>query len=352
MPQLTADQANVVDLAKARHAAKRDTNARVALGQPIPMMPAREDGRIIISYSELDTFRQCPLKHRWSYLERWSKPQEEGSALSRGSLWHTVLEAHYNMLKRHQADLPNGRFPVAMTAQEKSVILGQCNDAVMPLLHTQGNQTPQQELVEWMYRGHVEHYGLDPQWSILSVENRDEVPLLNAAGRATRYWIKVKIDLIVRDWEVGGWWVVDHKSAKDLDRQKDIDLDDQFGLYTAAVRWRMRRDRVANPANLVGSMYSGARTQRNKGPMALDSRFSRTRMFRSQPELDEIMADAYRTARASRSRENLAGPYSSPNPNQCGWKCDFLDVHLATRKGIDPRHALPDFGFAQNFERH
>lgn len=350
MPKLDEAQAATVESARTR--AKAATAKRLALADPIPTMPARPDGKIVVSYSELDTFRQCPLKHRWSYIERWSKPQEEGSALSRGTLWHTVLEAHYNAIKQWQSLYDNGRFPVALTADRRNEILGSCLDAVMPLLHAQGAQTAQQELVEWMYRGYVEHHGLDSAWSILSVENRDLVPLLNAAGRPSRYWIKVKIDLIVRDWEVGGLWVVDHKSAKDLDRPKDIDLDDQFGLYTAGVRWRLARDKIGNPNDLVGSVYSGARTQRNKGPMVLESRFARTRMFRSQPELDAIMRDAYTAARAAYSKQNRDNPYSSPNPNQCGWKCDFLDVHLAVRKGIDPRHALPDFGFEQNFERH
>jgi hypothetical protein len=212
----------------------------------------------------------------------------------------------------------------------------------MPLLHDQGKQSEQQELVEWMYNGYVEHYGSDPQWQILGVELAQVVPLLNERGNRTRFRLKMKIDLVVKDRTFGGVWSIDHKSAKDLDREKTVDLDDQFGLYT----WGLRQ--MGRPVR--GSMYSGARTQRNKGPMALDTRFSRIRMHRTDIELTNLALDAYRVARAAYSGPNQDQPYSSPNPQTCGWKCDFTDVHLAARKGIPIQPLLRDFGFTRDID--
>jgi RecB family exonuclease len=51
-----------------------------------------------ISWSEIDSWRQCPFKWRLEYAERWV-PAETSPALSKGTLWHTVLEKHYRILQ-------------------------------------------------------------------------------------------------------------------------------------------------------------------------------------------------------------------------------------------------------------
>ena len=51
-----------------------------------------------VSYSEIDSARQCLLKHQFGYKERW-QPPTEGRALVRGKLWHNVMEDHYRAIK-------------------------------------------------------------------------------------------------------------------------------------------------------------------------------------------------------------------------------------------------------------
>ena len=41
------------------------------------------NNKIVVSYSELDTFRQCPMKHALAYKQRWTRPVEEGSPLNK-----------------------------------------------------------------------------------------------------------------------------------------------------------------------------------------------------------------------------------------------------------------------------
>ena len=53
---------------------------------------------ITISWSEIDAWRQCPLKWRLAYAERWVEPLVS-PALSKGLLWHKVLEIHYLALQ-------------------------------------------------------------------------------------------------------------------------------------------------------------------------------------------------------------------------------------------------------------
>lgn len=301
--------------------------------------------RTVVSYSELDTFRQCPLKHNLAYKQRWTRDKDDESALTKGTLWHAVLETHYREIQKIQSSLGRRIHP-----EEEPTALKRCGAAATAILtdSRSGVQTPAQELVEWMYRGYTQMYGLDRDWWIVAVEHAAEIPLpTNTSGRKSpKYSIKMKIDLVVKDRR-SNLWVVDHKSCSRLPAKREYDLDDQFGLYT----WGMRQ--LGHPVE--GSVHSAARTQRNKGdaegtkPMGLDERFARTPMFRTDAELNNIALDAYRAAHASRT---TGIPFSSPNPDTCGWRCDFREAHLDMRKGLDPRRSLADRGFYQDKTRH
>lgn len=323
-----------------------------------------------ISYSELDTFRQCPLKHLWSYRERWTKEQDEGGPLAKGTLWHTVMEEHYLKISEWQQRYRTRRWviPERMWA----AVLADCREAVQPYLADpkSGEQTENQALIQWMYEGYVEQYGIDPQWRILGVEMRAELPLYDPqdvamigdsrrkrTDRPVAFRIKAKLDLLVQDLNTGHRWIIDHKSGANLPTQFDLELDDQFGLYT----WLMRESGTP----VLGAIHSAARTTRNLGdydpppkgkkPQTLDQRMHRTYLNRSDHELTAIAIDAYNAAvnMYPEAVGFFALPlYSSPDPRSCGWKCDFKEVHLLARAGRDVDEVLVDYGFEQNFERH
>lgn len=317
-------------------------------------MPAKT---IVVSYSEIDTYRQCPIKHQLSYKERWTRPAREGGALERGTLWHAVLEAHYRVLQAQQ--LP-GRDPGFKISDDE--LAKRCADATHPLLLHPDSAEPlseSAELVTWMYQGYLDQFGFDPNWKILAVEHSAQVPILGPLGQRTRYRLKVKIDLIVRDLSLGNrMWVVDHKSGKDLPAQKALELDDQFGLYTLGMQ------RLGKP--VFGQVYNAARTQRNKtGVQTLESRFCRYPLYRDEPELRAIELDAYQTCVSAYgprpvALRDLPDPGSAPNPETCKWKCDFLESHLMARKtagGFDQqslmlRQYLKDYGFEIDLTRH
>jgi hypothetical protein len=294
----------------------------------------------IVSYSELDTYRQCPLKHTWAYKERWRKPPTEGGALAKGSLWHLVLETHYLVLR------DGGTLEQAIEAA-KTHLVDQAS----------GLQTETQELIQWMYEGYIEHYGSDNQWEILAVEYAFVINLPDPDGNPSPYDIKGKIDLVVRNRENNQVWVVDHKSGANLPDQMDLEIDDQFGLYVWALqqpghdKWK--------PS---GAIHSAARTTRNMAdkpgytgksqPQTLDQRHRRTYLNRSDVELTAIALDAWAVAANAYPTTDDRPLYSSPDPRQCGWKCDFKEVHLLSRKGKDPHRALSEYGFVQDFTRH
>jgi RecB family exonuclease len=281
---------------------------------------------ITVSYSELDTARQCGFKHKKLYLERWHKPKDETTAAGRGTLWHQTLAAHYTAIK-------DGEDAELAAKRELAAI------------RSKGTDPDVCDLIEWMYEGHLEQWGHDQQWDILEVEHRFEVPLLNANGNRTRFKLKGYIDLVVRDRETDRVWVVDHKSCGNLPKRLELDMDDQFGLYLWALGQLGMRP--------MGSIHSSARTKRNKvKPQPLNERFDRYYMARTPRELRTIALEALDTARWAHSKLN---PHErSPRPDTCSWRCDLTESCLIARKNGEERgdRFLDDTGWTPGAPRH
>lgn len=331
----------------------------------------------IVSFSELGCARQCPMKHQLAYVERWSKEPPRDSPLTKGTAWHAALEIHYNIIREFQQDGGHLVNPARMLEAAES--------RVEQFLETLDDDLA--ELIWWMYQGHVELYGADEGWKILAVEHNAVCRLPLPSGRASQFGLKIKIDLIVADItrRKAQIWIVDHKSGKNLPGKKELDLDDQFGLYT----WGLR----SMGKKVFGQIHSAARTTRNLGDFpanvelwtakkaagdkpgakpktqTLEERFHRTPMSRTDIELDTIAREAYRTARnryrdqaeIERARKTAANkgkslqtiePDRHTDPDTCRWKCDYTEQCLAGRKGLAMRPFLHDVGFRQNFERH
>lgn len=300
---------------------------------------------IIVSYSELDTFRQCPLKHHLFYKMRWTKPVKEGSALDKGSLYHKVMEILAKEIKAYGDD-NRGKTP-REGSTARAALISRFWEKANPLLYDlrNGEQTDTQALIEWMVKGFLEKWGLMDEWKILGIEHHIQVPLRNQHGARSRYLLKAKLDLVVMDRSTGMRWVVDHKSGQNLPTQMDLEIDDQFGLYT----WLTRE--IDRP--VVGSLHFANRTQRNKSFMPLDTRMARTYLNRDETELSNIALDAYWTARAAYPpKSGEPARYSSPDPRQCGWKCDAKEPHLLMRRGRNMAEVMREYGFTINRERH
>lgn len=300
---------------------------------------------IIVSYSELDTFRQCPLKHHLLYGQRWTKPVKEGSALQKGSLYHNCMEIAFKIVKTYQ-DAHKGRNPAEGSAEMKMLIQSIWT-SIMPLLADErsGEQTEVQGLIQWMLEGFFDHFGILEDFRVIGVEHQLLVPLRDQNGRRSRYILKAKLDLILRARSTGLLWVVDHKSGKDLPTSMDLEIDDQFGLYT----WGMREVGKA----VTGSIHLANRTQRNKSFMPLDTRMAMTYLNRDDTELRNLALDAYYVARAAHPpKSKEPANYSSPDPRQCGWKCDVKEPHLLMRRGRNPAEVMREYGFTIDRTRH
>lgn len=293
---------------------------------------------IRVSNSELETYRQCRLKHQIQYYERW-RTDEEHPALARGTLFHSVMEKHYGQIAQRREDGET----IDSEAMAQDLFL-----SVAPLLYEEGtgNQTEQQEIVEWIYRGYVECYGLDPEWEIVGIEVPLNVPLLYEDGSPTRFALSGTADLVVRDHGYGGGlWIVDHKTCKDLPK-KDFDMEDQTAIYTYLLR--------ESGMDIRGAIYNHCRTYKLKSrAMGMDERFKRTHTIRQSRELRtcvneliELMDEAY--DRLERYGDAVRDAPRTPDGERCDWKCNLTEACLAGRKfGAERmREFLADIGFS------
>lgn len=319
----------------------------------------------VISYSELAA-THCPLKHQLSYIERWSKPPEPMTPLGKGTAWHIVMEEHYRELRRQQQ-----RALELNENLDQIKALNACKAAAgRQISTTVYNTSPDlADLIHWMYEGYTAQWGADSRWRVLAVEHAAQCRLPTPSGRPSNFVLKLKIDVIVEDL-IGGTrnnrqiWVVDHKSCRNLPKDKELELDDQFGLYTWALRKMGKK--------VFGQLHNAARTERLVGEakawseatdytpgdvQALDTRFKRTPMYRTDVELSTVAIEAYLTAknRYDQQRQVEKMGVDSPrrtDPNSCRFICDYTDPCLAGRKGVDLRGFLQDKGFMQDFTRH
>jgi hypothetical protein len=296
---------------------------------------------IIITHSELDVFCRCPLMWALAYRDRWTlQERPDESALSKGILYHEVMEQHYLALQLHGQNETGLAYALARARD---------------ILFTGAEQTELQALVWWMYLGYVAKYGADPQWEILGVEVKFQARLKG------RYFLKGKLDLVIRDRKTLKIWIVDHKSGANLPTEMELDIADQFGLYS----WLLRQAGII----VAGAIHSANRTTMNQGDrpenqdengvplkasmkaQTLDNRMRRTLLARGDRELDAIANDAWATAVNAYPAYDGRGSlpiYSAPKPTMggCSW-CDFLEPHLMARKGRDLKTALTEFNFEQ-----
>jgi hypothetical protein len=269
--------------------------------------------QIIVRHSNLKDMRQCPLKHRIGWIEGWRKDSSDASDI--GTDWHAIMAVHYLALQALQQTTGKLR---RTNAETQSVF-----DAVEATIDSISPKN--QDLIWWMYDGYLDQHGFDEAWEILHAEETRQCHLGYSLDREIEFLYQWTSDVVVRDHEMRkAMLVVDNKSTAQPLRQVDVDLDDQFGMYAWA--WSGKYGEVVIP------VCNQAKTKQLKRAQTLAERFARIKSTRSAFELSEIQLDFLRTARAAYGPDNLAGPYSAPDPRICGWKCDFKEAHLYLRK--------------------
>lgn len=292
---------------------------------------------IVVSYSEIEAWRQCPFKWFLAYgpLGRYSRPQKPDHPLSKGTNFHTISEFWYRYLKTGYLDAKG-------------------LDSWLSHLDPDARK-----LVTWMHEGYKDRWGEDDNWEIIDIEVKYIVPLYYESGEPSPFHLKVKIDLVVRDKRTDLVIVVDHKSGSRTPSRVALEFAEQFGLYEFAINrlWSLE----GRSEKIFSTCHNWASTNMNKGDLIkpgdpdykksmretpLEKRFVREYVKRPLPELINIERETLLTLEEmypqvkgtpAHTLESIA---RHPDKERCQRMCDFTTACLVGRRANNNQRTI------------
>ncbi len=171
-----------------------------------------------ISYSALDTFKRCPLKFKFQYIDKIKTPKSKEAAF--GTLLHSALKLLHEpgLIIPAEEDIlkfisDNWDASLYSSEQESSLAFGQA--------------------IKIMKDYYVKNYPSD--FNVLALEASFEVPV--QVGQEL-HLLTGKIDRVDKIAN-GTIEVIDYKTAKKMPSQENVDKDLQLAVYHLGVanRW-------------------------------------------------------------------------------------------------------------------
>lgn len=310
-----------------------------------------------VSNSKLKTWRRCPNKFRYKYVERL-RPKKRAIQLERGSWIHDLLQHHYDGedWKDRQNVLTKEFWALF---EEEREDLGDLPSECKQIM-----------------RAYVRKYkNEDRQYRVVDSELDEIVTLPNGLQ------LNVIIDLIMEDSR-GGLWAWDHKTRKNFDDDESMMRDPQLTLYFYALElmgYKPMRGVVYNeirtkPPSIPKLIKTGGlskaridttaevymaeirkhdldpsdytdilqRLMRTKS----DAFFRRTPLPKDPPVLKQMVKElSWSVNEMNRAIKKNQFPRTY-DKNQCKWDCEFSDICLAELYGGDPEPLIK-----QGFER-
>lgn len=180
-----------------------------------------EQKTLRISYSALDTFKQCPLKYKFQVIDKIKAPKTKEAIF--GSVLHEALEWFHKQT------------PVFPTSDELLNFL--------KINWRSDIFTPEEDMIYFseaikILKNYYENYlKIKDNFSVLGTETRFEVLLENPQNKEEKCLLTGIIDRI--DKTKDGIEVIDYKTTKKLPSQEDIHNSTQMSLYCLGVinRW-------------------------------------------------------------------------------------------------------------------
>ncbi len=176
--------------------------------------------KTLLTYSALNTFRNCPRKYKNRYLDSL-RPRERPEALSFGSVIHTAIELWYR-----SSDTESRLRDVLAYINDASK-----NRAVDPNLMIQWH------LATAMIRGYAERYATE-EFEVVEVEKEfvGEIRNPDTGRQSQTFRIAGKVDGIVHCHD--GLYLLEHKTASTVDASylDKLWTDTQIALYCYYLR--------------------------------------------------------------------------------------------------------------------
>lgn len=186
---------------------------------PATESPAAND-KLVLTYSALNTFRNCPRKYKHRYIDNL-RPRERAEALSFGSVVHGAIELWYRMVKQ-----PNRMAVVLETIDQQ-----------FPERNVDFTQKSHWHLARSMFTGYASHYATE-DFEIVEVEKEfvGEIRNPDTGRQSQTFRIAGKVDAIVRCHD--GMYLLEHKTAASIDANylDKLWTDTQIALYSFYLR--------------------------------------------------------------------------------------------------------------------
>jgi len=182
-------------------------------------MPTGAD-KMVLTYSALNTFRNCPRKYKHRYLDHL-RPRSKAEALSFGGIVHAAIEHWYRG---------------AGTADHRSSVRGFI-DSQFTDKAVDDSQKASWQLARAMLDGYVERYEAE-EFKIVEVEKEFSCVIRNpSSGRSSQTFVMAgKADAIVQCHD--GMYLLEHKTAANVDANylDKLWTDTQIALYSYYLR--------------------------------------------------------------------------------------------------------------------
>ncbi|MBN8605105.1 MAG: PD-(D/E)XK nuclease family protein [Planctomycetes bacterium] len=176
--------------------------------------------KTLLTYSALNTFRNCPRKYKNRYLDNL-RPRERAEALSFGSAIHTAIELWYRSSEAES---------------RLRDVLAYIDDAFENRV-VDSNQMVQWHLATAMIRGYAERYATE-EFEVVEVEKEfvGEIRNPDTGRQSQTFRIAGKVDGIVRCHD--GLYLLEHKTASSVDASylDKLWTDTQIALYCYYLR--------------------------------------------------------------------------------------------------------------------
>jgi RecB family exonuclease len=176
--------------------------------------------KTLLTYSALNTFRNCPRKYKNRYLDNL-RPRERAEALSFGSVIHTAIELWYRS---------------SNSESRLHDVLAYIDDAFENRV-VDPNHMVQWHLATAMIRGYAERYATE-EFEVVEVEKEfvGEIRNPDTGRQSQTFRIAGKVDGIVRCHD--GLYLLEHKTASTVDGSylDKLWTDTQIALYCYYLR--------------------------------------------------------------------------------------------------------------------
>lgn len=199
----------------------------------------------ILRTSERSSFRRCPQQWWWAYREGWTPKVKQADARWFGIGIHLALEPWYLKGKKrgpHPADTFD-KWCGNEIGYAKTWLGDDFDEPKWEDMH---------ELGVAMLEGYVQHWGKDPQWSIIATEQPFSI-------RVERYGKSVVIfrsrwDGVFRSLVDGRIYLLETKTASQISTAY-LELDDQGGSYWAVAGPYLRAKGILKPDEEIAGIY-------------------------------------------------------------------------------------------------